>query len=346
MKKVVLFFLLIIAAQFSNAQIGAQNAFEFLRMPISARAIGLGGYVPAYNFQDLGIAVASPSLLNKNYDRNFVVNQEIMFGNIFHGQAAYARYNKQTDATFAANIQYLNYGDFIRTDETGAQTGHFGAEEMALQLGFGKVLNPRFTYGANAKFIFSRYDDLIATAVAADLGATYKDTTKRITITFQIVNFGAQLKTFYPSVYYETSHVESIPTDIRIGINKRLAHMPLGFFITAHHLNQFDIRYDNPADNITTNILAQDSVVASNHIADKIFRHLTFGGEFYFGKHVTIQIGYNHLRRMELSTAVASGLVGFSGGFHIQTKRFTFGFAHAWYYLPSATNTLTLSFQI
>ncbi len=348
MKKLFVFIFFISFFKNSTAQIGAQNAYEFLSMPVSTRSIALGGMLPAYSFRDLAVAIESPSLLNKSYDRNFYSSQELMFAQIYHGQFGYAKYQPKLDATFAGSIQYLNYGNFIKADETGAQTGHFGAEEMAMQLGFGKNLNAKFSYGANTKFIYSRYDDLTATAVAADLSTSYKDTAKKICLTFQILNVGTQLKTFYPNVYYEGSHIEGLPTDVRFGISKRLSHMPFSIQISAHHLQQFDIRYNNPLDNVTTNIFGQDSTPTKtkNYIADKIFRHLAFGGEFYFGKHLTVQIGYNHLRRQELKTSTLNGAIGFSGGFHISTKKFTFGFSHAWYYLPSATNTISLTFLI
>ncbi len=191
MKKIFLSIFLLASIQLTKAQIGAQNAFEFLRMPVSTRAIAMGGLMPAFTNQDLSLAIATPSLLDKNYDRNFTVNQEIMFAGILHGQTAYAKYYAPWQTTFVGNIQYLNYGNFKRTDETGVNEGHFGAQEMALQAGFGRSLNKLFSYGANAKFIYANYDDLYSTAVAADLSVSYKDTAKKVVMTFQIVNVGA-----------------------------------------------------------------------------------------------------------------------------------------------------------
>ena len=94
-----------------KAQTGATATFEFLRMPVSARGIAMGGYVPAYFGKDLALATYTPSLLNESYDRNLSLNHEILFAGIQHGQVSYARYNKKADATFAGNIQYINYGD-------------------------------------------------------------------------------------------------------------------------------------------------------------------------------------------------------------------------------------------
>ena len=217
-----------------------------------------------------------------------------------------------------------------------------------MQLGFGKKLNPVFSYGINAKLVASKLDDLLATGFAADLSTTYCDTAKRLTVTMMIKNFGLQLKNYQPHDYRENFSNEAMPTDVMIGISKRLAHLPFAFNITAHHLTSWNIRYNNTSEEISTTTLNADTTSSKPklYIGDNIFRHINFGGEFYLGKTVTIQLGYNNLRRQELKTTSRNGLIGFSGGFQVKTKKFTIGYARAWYYLPSASNTLTLSFQI
>jgi hypothetical protein len=269
-----------------------------------------------------------------------------MFAGIQNGQAAMAFYNNKYNATLAASIQYVNYGKFTRTDENGNKQGNFSGNDIAMQVGFGKTLNKYFSYGANAKFLASYLDNLLATAVAIDLSTTYADTAKRISISLLIKNAGVQLKGYQPRYYNDESFTETVPTDIQIGITKRLKHLPFSLNVAAHHLYKWDIRYDNPADRITNTIVGADTVAAKTYFADKLFRHMVFGGEFYFGKSLSIQLGYNHLRRQELKTSTRNGLVGFSCGFHFKTNRFTIGYAHAWYYLPSATNTLALSFHL
>jgi hypothetical protein len=348
MKRKILYTILIVmSCAMAKAQTGAPATFEFLRMPLSARAIAMGGYVPAYLGKDLSVAAYTPSLLNASFDRNLSLNHEILFGGIQHGQVTYARYHKKADATFVGNIQYINYGDFTRTDETGATHGHFGAQETAFQFGFGKKLNPVFSYGMNAKLVASRFDNLVATGFAA-LSTTYCDTAKRLTVTMMVKNLGLQLKNFQPHDYTDNFSNEAMPTDVMLGVSKRLAHLPFALNITAHHLTTWDIRYNNPADMVATTTLNADTTSTKTklYIGDKIFRHINFGGEFYFGKSVTIQLGYNNLRRQELKTTSRNGLIGFSGGFQVKTKKFTIGYARAWYYLPSASNTLSLSFTI
>ncbi|MEY4876780.1 MAG: type secretion system protein PorQ [Bacteroidota bacterium] len=348
-KKYFILFIFSCAVLSSYAQTGANTTFEFLRMPVSAKAIALGGYAIAPQNNDISLAAFTPSLLNENLNRNFALNHAILFGGIQHGQVSYARFSKKNDITFAGNIQYINYGNFTRTDDAGATHGHFGAEETAIQFGFGKKLNPLFSYGANAKLIVSRFDNLLATGIATDISATYNDTAKKIALTFLIKNAGLQLKNYQYNNYTDNFGNEIFPTDALIGFSKRLAHIPFALHVTAHHLTKWNIRYFNAADNISASIINADtsnSTKTKKYIADKIFRHLNFAGEFFLGKSLSVQIGYNNLRRQELKTTSRNGLIGFSGGFQIKTKKFTVGYARAWYYLPSASNTLSLSFII
>lgn len=53
--------------------------------------------------------------------------------------------------------------------------------------------------------------------------------------------------------------------------------------ITAHNLEQGDIRYDDP--NVSTNQTFITDTTSSDekYIADQIFSHIIFAGEFYFG---------------------------------------------------------------
>ncbi|MEY2828203.1 MAG: hypothetical protein RIQ33_61 [Bacteroidota bacterium] len=351
MKIKLLIFQIICCSIFTNlyAQTGAHSTFEFLRMPVSTKAVALGGYILTQQSNDVSLAAYTPSLLNDKMNRNFTLQHEILFAGIQHGQINYTKYDSKHDITFSGGIQYINYGNFKRADETGETHGNFGAEETALQFGFGKKLNPLFTYGVNAKLVASRLDDLLATGAAIDISATYADTAKKMAVTCLIKNAGLQLKNYYPNNVYDEISSEAFPTDLLVGFSKRLAHIPFAFHLTAHHLTQWNIRYDNPKDVVSSVVLNADTAQNSTpkkYTIDKLFRHLNFGGELFLGKSLSVQIGYNNLRRQELKTTTRNGLIGFSGGFHVKTKRFTIGYCRAWYYLPSASNSLSLSFRL
>jgi hypothetical protein len=45
------------------------------------------------------------------------------------------------------------------------------------------------------------------------------------------------------------TEVEELPFDPTFGITKKLKNAPLSFSFTAHHLHQFDIRYNDTVFN-------------------------------------------------------------------------------------------------
>ena len=59
---------------------------------------------------------------------------------------------------------------------------------------------------------------------------------------------------------------------------------------------------------------------------DNFFRHFVFNGEFLFGKTESfrLRLGYNHLRRKELSLENQFSLSGFSFGVGFKVSKFNF----------------------
>ena len=68
---------------------------------------------------------------------------------------------------------------------------------------------------------------------------------------------------------------------------------------------------------------------------DNFFRHLVFNGEFLLGKNegLRLRLGYNHLRKRELTVRNYRSLAGFSGGVGVKIKRFRVDFGYASYHL-------------
>ena len=97
--------------------------------------------------------------------------------------------------------------------------------------------------------------------------------------------------------------------------------MPLKISVTAHHLQQFDIVYDDPAQR-DNNTLLSDTVEYKVPLGAKVLRHFTIGGEFVLSDNFNFRMGYNFQRRRELRLDQRSGGAGFSFGFMLKTKKF------------------------
>ncbi len=125
----------------------------------------------------------------------------------------------------------------------------------------------------------------------------------------------------------------------------RLAHAPFSFSITAHHLHQFDIRYNDTSFN-NDNILGQTNR-NKKFVFDKFFRHFVIASQVYIGNNLEVSLAYNHLRRQELNIDKSgNGLNGFSVGVGALFNKIQIRYARAYYQNNTAYNQFGLSLQL
>ena len=84
----------------------------------------------------------------------------------------------------------------------------------------------------------------------------------------------------------------------RFGISKKLAKAPIQFSLTAHHLQKFDILYNDTLYKATE---GDDSYKQKKYTLEKIFSHLVFSAQFFIQQKVELTLGYNFLRRNDLN---------------------------------------------
>lgn len=315
----------------SQAQItGGQQVFKFLTLPPSARITGLGGMQIAVQDDDVAFAATNPATLNPSMDGRLVFNHNFFLSDIQHGYAAFAMYLPKVNFTVHGGLQYMNYGDIPQADEFGNIQGKVKASETAFTIGGARQLSPRFSLGLNLRFAVSTLDVYQSSALASDAGILYADTARKFTAALVLRNAGAQLSSF-------DDRREDLPFDLQFGISKRLRYLPFRITIIAHHLHQWQIRYDDPSlQNNQTLLFGGDQQSTSGNAGlDNFFRHFIFSGEFLLGRNEAfrIRLGYNHLRKKELSVQNYRSLAGFSGGVGIRISRFRIDVGYASYHL-------------
>lgn len=316
MKKYTILFL-ILSTYASFAQIGGENAFEFLSLPKSARITAMGGSYISNVDHDLGLAIQNPAGLSAKLHNNFNVGTNIYYGRIFYGHFAYA-YDVKKVATFSASVQYLNYGKLPKTDEAGNEIGTFRPNDWAIQIGAGRQIAPKYHLGANLKFISSNIEQYHSGGVALDLAASYLDTAKRFCATLFIKDIGVQ---FNP--YSQGQKRAPLPFDIQLGFSYQPKFLPFRFSLIAHNLFRWNIRYDDPRDNESTSVFGDSSEIKpKKYIFDKIARHFIIGTEISIKKIVRINFAYNHMHRAEHAFENKRSLAGFSFGLGVHVKQF------------------------
>lgn len=331
-------FLFLLLPVILQAQLGGERVYGFMNLPSSSRATAIGGSLITVKDKDVSLAFQNPSLLNSGMHNRFSASHVIYFAGTNFGTFNFVR-SYEGIGTFQTGIQYVAYGTFERTDNTGQQTGDFKAGEYLINIGGARDLE-KYTFGANVKFIFSQMESYHSYGGALDLAASYHDTSKLFTATLLIKNIGLQFKPYY------SGNREPLPFELQAGFSKRFKHLPFRISVTLHDLQNFNIRYEDPNRQEDNSFLTGDSTAnegtSAGDVFDEIGRHLIVGGELYFGKAVIFGFGYNHQRRQEMKFETKKGLAGFSFGFVINIRQFSIGFARGRYHIAGASNHFTL----
>ncbi len=323
-----------------SAQIGGHKVFKSLNLSPSARVSGLGLKLITLGEEDVLLAYENPAVANPKMHKQVTFNHNFFLGGIKHGVVAVGYDVPKLAMTFHGGFRYLNYGDIPQTDVYGNKEGEIAAGEWAVQVGASKPLSEKWRMGMNLNFLNARLDVYRATGMTADAGFFYEDTTRRINLALVIKNVGTELSTF------TEGENGKMPLDVSIGISKRLAHMPMRFSVTMHHLNQWDLTYNDPNAKDDIIIIGEDSKKSgAKEVIDNFFRHFVFSSEFLLGKYeqVRLRIGYNHLINRELSVKGLRGASGFTAGIGIKIKRFRIDYGYTNYHFGGKASHLALS---
>ena len=337
------FTLLFLSVSLTFSQIGGDNVYEFLNVPLTARIGALGGSLISVRDYDASLSAINPSLLNPQMHQDISFSTNIHIAGITTGYAGYAHHIPKWKSVFNGGLQFISYGTFTGTDETGALTGDFKASEIALTLGGAYQYSENINVGANLKLANAKFESYNSLGFLADVGISYADTATNFSAALVFRNFGTQISKFTPG------NNEPVPFDIQVAISKKLKYLPLRISITAHNLQRWNIRYDDPNQVEPTGLFSEPTEKSDFVIfADNLFRHLIFSGELLIGQNEVFQIrlGYNHLRRAELTVDNLRSLAGFSGGFGLKIKRFRIGYGLGVYHLGGSMNQFTISTNI
>lgn len=282
------------------------SVFRFLQLTSSARAAALGGSHVAVPEADVSFFAINPAYVHEGLHRNFSVNYLNHIGDINMGFANGA-WHLNAIGTLGVSIRYVNYGEFQRTDESGLQQGEFGASDLALTTGLAREVLPGLRVGASTTFIYSSYDQYTSTAIALNAGIRFHWEDTGFDIGASVNNLGTQLSTF-------DGTTEALPLDIRVGLSRRLEHIPIRFFLTAHSLNRWELETFND----------EDDPGFLGHFS----RHFLFGAELLLSENVHLRAGYDHLQHQHLKISNRLDSAGFGFGLGIKYRGLTFDFSH------------------
>lgn len=340
-QSIVLVLLSLLCCTAYGQVVGGQFSMQYLTLADGPHVSALGGTTVSNPDEDVSLVFQNPAMVRPSLHNQLALSNNFFYSGINVMDLQYAYHVEKINTSFAFGVKYLNYGNFTETDNTGTEYGTFHAADYALSLAASHQYGERWRYGATIKYAHSHLGEYKQSAVLTDVGINYTDTANLLTVGAVARNMGAIIKEYSSSV-----KSGALPFDLQLGISKQFKHLPLRLFATVHHLYEWDIRYDNPADAVKSTLSSStDSSKggSDSYVADKIFRHLILGAEVLFDKHFTFTVAYNHLRRQELAIQDRAGVSGFSFGAGIYLNKFQIHYTRSYFYIGDAYNEIGIN---
>lgn len=303
--------------------LGGNAVFNFLQQPNTAQLAALGGVNVSAISKNVGMAFQNPALLRPDMHLKADLSFNAFLAGISNYSLTAAAQLPNTKTMVGIGVNYFNYGSMAQTDASGNVSGNFSPRDYVVQAMISQPYKNRWWYGMSMKFMHSGYGQYRSSGIAVDAGVAYYDEERQFQASVVIKNLGTQLNT-----YDGSSRKEELPFDIQAGITKRLANAPLQFSVTAHHLHQFNIYYNDTAFRVSEGEINY----RNSTTLQKVFAHLVLGSQFLLSDKFIINAGYNFQRRQDLNAYnVTSGLNGFSLGTSILLKKLHIHYATGFY---------------
>lgn len=320
------------------AQTGGNTSFQLLDLHFNARSLGLGGDFISVKDKDVNMGVANASLLNTQMNKDISFSSSLMAGGINYGNLSYG-YELKDIAMMSSYIQYIAYGKFDRTAVNGTKEGTFSPFEMIAGSSIGRELNKRLSIGANLNILYSQLETYSSLGASVNISGTFHNEEKGVLVTVLAKNIGYQFKS-----YTSNKNRKPLPIDVQLATSYKLPHAPFRISVLVHHLNKWDLTYNDPTLVPSTDPLTGELVpVERASWFEKLGRHFTFQLETLIGKHFDLRVGFDYQRRKELALASRPGIAGLSFGAGLKLKKFSLDYGFMIYSRAGFNNMITFS---
>ncbi len=306
---------------FGWGQIGGQFGYQALNLPSNPRTAALGGTTVSLADGDITQFFENPATLDSVENKNLFVHFNPFFADVFVYSGAYS-FNIGSLKNFSIGLNYINYGSFQSTDETGLSLGEFQARDYVISIGKAHQVGI-FTLGTNLKVAHSSIESFGSTALLMDIGGIFRFS-KNLVFGMVFQNIGMRISDF--DGLTETK----IPFDVKVGTSFKPEYMPLRFTITTTNLVDQNLNDE------------EEGAGRSNTGFDKIWKRVNLGAELLLSKHFQLLVGYNHKRKQDLRLEGLGGGAGFSYGLMVRIKRIEFRFTRATFHAAGGSSFISL----
>ncbi|MCR5646164.1 MAG: type IX secretion system protein PorQ [Bacteroidales bacterium] len=319
----------------------ANGTYSFLRATNSARVAALGGLPLPIADHDIQLSTFNPAAIDSAMSNKMGLSYVDYYTDINFATLQYARTFEKV-GSFAATVQYHNYGHFDETSESGVVTGEFGCSDFSVNLGWGRALTPHWNIGAAMKYAGIQYESYSAGALAFDVAGMYH-TDNGWTFSLNARNIGIQL---FNNI---NSERDPLPFSLDFGASRKLEHLPVTVMLwydDIQHWNKFVMTptYIEKHTNPITGEFEPESKVSQ--FARNLFCHVVVGGELTLGKNIVLRGAFDYGQRYAMDVPQNRTLVGFSAGLAVKIKMFEISYARSRNSIVMSPNYLTITMDL
>jgi hypothetical protein len=338
MKYFLFFSFLYIFNCFGQYNLGI-NGFQSLNGFYSARSIGTGNNLLSVVDNDLVLSSENPALLNNNMRNQLAINQTLLPTGVNFGSVQYAF--KSKIGIFSPIIKYVNYGNFIETDEVGNVLGKFSSLDYSVGMLYSKSFNPVISLGVGMNFLGSHLETYSSFGFSTNVSAVYKHPNQLFSAAIVAKGIGFVVK------QYTSSSKTQLPIDIQSSITYKLKHAPFRFSLLAKNLNKWDVIYQDPNQKPTYDALSGDTIeVKTPGFIEKLAHHLNLQVELIASKSLHFRTGFDFNRQQQLRVYNRPGLAGFSFGVGVYFKKIKIDYGFLIYSKAGQNHAIGLSTNI
>ena len=312
-KRIVVFCMAVAACFCLASAQESQKDYNFLRLPVSAHAAGLGGDNVSLIADDASLMFSNPALISSVSDKTINLNFMSYMSGAYMGSASYTKILGKR-STLGIGAQFIDYGKIKETTVENIDLGTFAARDMAFSGVYAYNLTDRLVGGVTAKAIYSHIGAYNSFAMGVDIGLNYFNENSDLSASIVARNLGGQLKA------YEDTY-ESIPFSLQMGITKRLKGAPLRPSLTFIDITDWEY--------------------------SDIMDHIIIGTDILIGKTIYLCAAYNFKRAemMKLTDDSTHG-AGLSFGAGLELNKFKLNLAYAKYHISSTSLLVNISFAL
>ncbi len=190
MKKALFISLLMTGSMlFAAAQDGGKTGLQFLKIPVDARAAGMGEAYTAVS-SDASATYWNPAGLTGSTHSNVLFSHNEWIQGVRGEYAALAL--RRSRSVWAFHIRSLNVGDIpVRIQPSEEPLDHTGAHYLSAGLSYARAISSRLSLGGTVKYLFEKIYVETASGFAADLGVSYRTNLNGLSVAAVLQNLGS-----------------------------------------------------------------------------------------------------------------------------------------------------------